>query len=342
MSPYDMSSMLCGPSIDMAVPREPPSGLQDAHKSRRSNKPQMERRRRERINQCLNELKSLVLTAQKKDPSRYNKLEKADILEMTVRHVQTMHCQKSHSPRHPDKYNAGYSRCATEVTKFLESVSGIPEDLRKRITSHINPVTAANQPRLSPKPDQCNKSNIVTTTVTVNPPKITISPLSSSDEQLQQDGTTFDQSQVMTALSLSGRVTLSGSPHTSATSPDAIGKPASPESAHGNSPKDCKSSMPSPKVNRYQDHTMVQMKPEASCLNAETPTRLPQSIPQDVPLDLAFNRCNENEPSLSNGQKYLRRQNTLSKAARQRSKDVRYVPYIHQNILHNNLHWRPW
>lgn len=34
-----------------------------------SNKPMMERRRRERINQCLDQLKTLVLTAQRKDVS---------------------------------------------------------------------------------------------------------------------------------------------------------------------------------------------------------------------------------------------------------------------------------
>ena len=51
---------------------------------RRSNKPIMEKRRRARINNCLNELKTLILDATKKDPARHSKLEKADILEKTV------------------------------------------------------------------------------------------------------------------------------------------------------------------------------------------------------------------------------------------------------------------
>ncbi|CAL4142934.1 unnamed protein product [Meganyctiphanes norvegica] len=308
----------------MAVPKEP-SGLQDAHKSRRSNKPQMERRRRERINQCLNELKNLVLTAQKKDPSRYNKLEKADILEMTVRHVQTMHRQKAHSPRQQDKYYAGYTRCAAEVTKFLESTSDISEDLRKRITSHLSPTSVTIQPKISPKPEQCKETNTVTTTFTINPPRINFSPISSSHTQLP----------------LSSRVSHSGSPPTNATPPEAVGNPASPESAHGNSPHDLKSPRGSPGIKIYQDQSMVHNRPATSCLNVETPSRKPQPQLQDAPLDLAF-KNNHKEPVLSNANKFSRRQNSLLKVASQTPKVVRYAPYIPQNIPQDNIHWRPW
>lgn len=49
----------------------------------------MEKKRRERINKCLEELKSIVLRAVNEE-SRPNKLEKADILEMTVRYLRTI------------------------------------------------------------------------------------------------------------------------------------------------------------------------------------------------------------------------------------------------------------
>lgn len=49
----------------------------------------MEKKRRERINKCLEELKSIVLRAVNEE-SRPNKLEKADILEMTVRYLKTI------------------------------------------------------------------------------------------------------------------------------------------------------------------------------------------------------------------------------------------------------------
>lgn len=56
---------------------------------RKSNKPIMEKKRRARINHCLNQLKSLILETDS-ERSRHSKLEKADILEMTVRYLQTL------------------------------------------------------------------------------------------------------------------------------------------------------------------------------------------------------------------------------------------------------------
>ena len=56
---------------------------------RKSQKPIMEKKRRARINDCLNQLKALVLETDS-DRSRHSKLEKADILEMTVRYLQTL------------------------------------------------------------------------------------------------------------------------------------------------------------------------------------------------------------------------------------------------------------
>merc|ERR1712012_873303 len=48
---------------------------------RNLKKPMMEKRRRDRINTSLTQLKNLVLEAMNKDTSQYSKLEKADILE---------------------------------------------------------------------------------------------------------------------------------------------------------------------------------------------------------------------------------------------------------------------
>ena len=50
----------------------------------------MERRRRARINESLNELKSLVLTSLNKDHSKFNKMEKADVLELTVNYLKSL------------------------------------------------------------------------------------------------------------------------------------------------------------------------------------------------------------------------------------------------------------
>uniref|UniRef100_A0A3Q3WHL8 BHLH domain-containing protein n=1 Tax=Mola mola TaxID=94237 RepID=A0A3Q3WHL8_MOLML len=54
-------------------------------------KPLIERKRRERINNCLDQLKETVIGAFRLDQS---KLEKADILEMTVKHLQNIQSNK--------------------------------------------------------------------------------------------------------------------------------------------------------------------------------------------------------------------------------------------------------
>ncbi|XP_063612607.1 transcription factor HES-4-like, partial [Penaeus indicus] len=114
-----------------------------------SNKPLMEKKRRQRINRCLNDLKTLVLEALKKDPSRYSKLEKADILEMTVRHVQALHRHDLAGVRgrvaggdEKGKYRAGFTQCAVEVTRYLANMGGsVPHDLQTKVIAHLNSVT---------------------------------------------------------------------------------------------------------------------------------------------------------------------------------------------------------
>ncbi|OQR68849.1 protein deadpan-like, partial [Tropilaelaps mercedesae] len=100
-----------------------PSGEQrKMSELRRTTKPIMEKRRRARINSSLNELKNLILDYNKtKDSVRHssssssnsnsNKLEKADILEMAVRHVEMLHrhvaAQRAASdPNVADKFRA--------------------------------------------------------------------------------------------------------------------------------------------------------------------------------------------------------------------------------------------
>ncbi|XP_076180263.1 bHLH protein deadpan [Ptiloglossa arizonensis] len=110
---------------------------------RRSNKPIMEKRRRARINQCLDELKSLILEAMKKDPTRHSKLEKADILEMTVKHLQTVQRQQlstavATDPAVLTKFRTGFSECATEVSRYVSHLENVDPLVKQRLVSHLN------------------------------------------------------------------------------------------------------------------------------------------------------------------------------------------------------------
>ena len=57
-------------------------------------KPLIEKKRRARINSCLNELKDLMLFALQTEAESISKLEKADILELTVNHLRKLKRQQ--------------------------------------------------------------------------------------------------------------------------------------------------------------------------------------------------------------------------------------------------------
>lgn len=102
----------------------------------------MEKRRRARINESLNELKSLILEAMKKDNSCYSKLEKADILEMTVQHLKNLKNQQntgnpSSNPVSLANYRAGFNQCASEITRVLTGLGNTDSALRSRLLEHL-------------------------------------------------------------------------------------------------------------------------------------------------------------------------------------------------------------
>uniref|UniRef100_A0A7N8XU53 Transcription factor HES-1-B-like n=1 Tax=Mastacembelus armatus TaxID=205130 RepID=A0A7N8XU53_9TELE len=110
--------------------------------NRKSSKPIMEKRRRARINESLGQLKTLILDALKKDSSRHSKLEKADILEMTVKHLRNLQrlqisAAVTTDPSVLGKYRAGFSECVGEVTRFLSTCEGVNSEVRTRLLSHL-------------------------------------------------------------------------------------------------------------------------------------------------------------------------------------------------------------
>ncbi|XP_062871961.1 hairy-related 12 [Trichomycterus rosablanca] len=84
-------------------------------------KPLVEKMRRDRINNCIDQLKKLLeKELHKQDPN--SKLEKADILEMTVSFLKEQ--QKIPTVQAQRDYNQGYSHCWRESLNFLNFQSG--------------------------------------------------------------------------------------------------------------------------------------------------------------------------------------------------------------------------
>jgi hairy-and-enhancer-of-split protein len=114
---------------------------------RKYMKPLLERKRRARINKCLDELKDLMMTVIEDQTSHglNNKLEKADILEVTVDYLKTL--KQSNNLLLPDEesgaklFKIGYKACGEEVAHFL---SGVPVD-RQSADNLVQKVTQTNE-----------------------------------------------------------------------------------------------------------------------------------------------------------------------------------------------------
>merc|ERR1712113_622925 len=106
---------------------------------RKVMKPLIERKRRARINNCLDELKDLMVYALQSDGESISKLEKADVLELTVKHLRKLKRQQMLAVNpglELDRYRAGYTTCATEVSRCLAS-TGVDISIGSRLMSHL-------------------------------------------------------------------------------------------------------------------------------------------------------------------------------------------------------------
>ncbi|CAB1314286.1 unnamed protein product [Coregonus sp. 'balchen'] len=138
MEKTSVSPVAATPASMNTTPDKPKT----ASEHRKSSKPIMEKRRRARINESLGQLKTLILDALKKDSSRHSKLEKADILEMTVKHLRNLQRAQMTAALNTDptvlgKYRAGFSECTNEVTRFLSTCEGVNTEVRTRLLGHL-------------------------------------------------------------------------------------------------------------------------------------------------------------------------------------------------------------
>ncbi|XP_059476415.1 enhancer of split mgamma protein-like [Neocloeon triangulifer] len=104
---------------------------------RKVMKPMLERKRRARINRCLDELKELMVSALQTEGENVSKLEKADILELTVRHLQRLRRQQRRPSSFADRFRAGFSHCASEVSRCLSDADTVDPQLGQRLLAHL-------------------------------------------------------------------------------------------------------------------------------------------------------------------------------------------------------------
>ena len=119
--------------------------MSKTYQYRKVMKPMLERKRRARINKCLDELKDIMVECLTQEGEHITRLEKADILELTVEHMKKLRAQKqlrlNGSPDAKltiaESFRAGYIHAANEVSKTLASVPGVSVDLGTQLMSHL-------------------------------------------------------------------------------------------------------------------------------------------------------------------------------------------------------------
>ncbi|GCB74294.1 transcription factor HES-5-like [Scyliorhinus torazame] len=102
-------------------------------------KPIIEKKRRDRINSSIGQLKALLREEfQNQEPSM--KMEKADILEMTVNYLK-LHSQRmltvTFSKSLTQNFKEGYSRCLQEIQHFTFPPES-KADVQNKLVNHLH------------------------------------------------------------------------------------------------------------------------------------------------------------------------------------------------------------
>ncbi|XP_074009556.1 transcription cofactor HES-6-like isoform X3 [Numenius arquata] len=110
-------------------------GCAEARADRRTRKPLVEKKRRARINESLQELRLLLADSEAK-------LENAEVLELTVRRVQAVLERRSLEGGRlqreaSERFAAGYIQCMHEVHTFVSGCPGIDATTAAELLNHL-------------------------------------------------------------------------------------------------------------------------------------------------------------------------------------------------------------
>ncbi|XP_075906127.1 hairy-related 13 [Nelusetta ayraudi] len=115
---------------------------------RKTRKPLVEKKRRARINESLQELRSLLA-----DTEFHSKMENAEVLEMTVKKVEDILKNRSQetdtlNQEASERFAAGYIQCMHEVHMFVSSCPGIDATVAAELLNHLLECMPLNEDHL--------------------------------------------------------------------------------------------------------------------------------------------------------------------------------------------------
>ncbi|KAK5868270.1 hypothetical protein PBY51_009300 [Eleginops maclovinus] len=119
------------------------------HKAdRKTRKPLVEKKRRARINESLQELRTLL-----EDSDLHSKTENAEVLEMTVKKVEEVLKNRSLesdtlTQEASERFAAGYIQCMHEVHTFVSTCPGIDATVAAELLNHLLECMPLNEDHL--------------------------------------------------------------------------------------------------------------------------------------------------------------------------------------------------
>ncbi|XP_062843789.1 transcription cofactor HES-6 isoform X2 [Trichomycterus rosablanca] len=103
---------------------------------RKTRKPLVEKKRRARINESLQELRLMLA-----DSDAQTKMENAEVLEMTVKHVESILQNRAKADNMnreaSERFAAGYIQCMHEVHTFVSNCPGIDATIAADLLNHL-------------------------------------------------------------------------------------------------------------------------------------------------------------------------------------------------------------
>lgn len=114
--------------------------MSKTYQYRKVMKPLLERKRRARINKCLDDLKDLMVECLTEEGEHVTRLEKADILELTVEHMRKLKqrgaltLSKTQNSFHQlESFRSGYVHAAEQISQVLATTPGMNLDVGSKV-----------------------------------------------------------------------------------------------------------------------------------------------------------------------------------------------------------------
>ncbi|KAL4236624.1 Transcription factor [Mactra antiquata] len=130
---------------------------------RKIRKPMIEKKRRDRMNQSIEMLKTLISDTIKQQTAPLTKLDKAEILELTVYHL-TQAERRQHSvtmATESTSYNQGFKDCAKVAIEYMQNNAMIEETVTNGLNRHLHITYTSRDQRKtfsSPNEECCSES----------------------------------------------------------------------------------------------------------------------------------------------------------------------------------------